>query len=717
MANRHQHWRWRRDSAAITVPFLPAIRTPHPGRSTSTISSSMKWRTTKQQQQQQQPFLVLPLLEHERSVSAESQLMHRRRQRTPTEAKPLMMVSTTPTLRLTTNPSNRNVSASTTDTWPPKHSIGKSKKRSGISVIEIERPLTATLERPVLLNISLLDKLDMSRVRKEFLCITNLCRKPAVHNLFNNASDRKCIKTRSRRPETTSEDSVVDSDENTSVRSRARARKVSKMMNNTSPRKTVNNSNNNNVRQLHIAKQKQSNDANNNNTAQNRVVVEQCAVTDSIDSSSSSVSPIDVAFSGPKTARTLPEPCKTCGRPDQPERFHSHPATPLIRTATKRAGAVTPGGNTNKHMMKNSVQKPVAMKYKGTKQKAPAPPVPTTTPVPSVAPTVEQNTRPKSPQRGPRTVICYICGREFGTASLPLHEPKCLQKWERENSQLPRHLQRKVPVKPEQAMTPEQWNKFAWEASQAALARCENCGRTFLPDRLIVHKRSCKPGTAQRVNFPTSRVADMTLAESSTTTSPAVAAAAVVSSGVPPVRVECSVCGRMFGTKSIGIHEPQCLKKWQVQNNQPAGVHPATVKKNNEATVNVPATTTTATRAPVPAGGSRPPSGPKKPMLPCYICGREYGTSSIYIHEPQCLKRWRHENDQLPVHQRRKEPQRPDIKFTPSGQIDYEATNEVKWKSHLSQLVPCQMCGRTFNPDRVIVHERSCKGEPNKILQ
>jgi hypothetical protein len=28
---------------------------------------------------------------------------------------------------------------------------------------------------------------------------------------------------------------------------------------------------------------------------------------------------------------------------------------------------------------------------------------------------------------GPRTVLCYLCGREFGTASYPLHEPHCLQ--------------------------------------------------------------------------------------------------------------------------------------------------------------------------------------------------------------------------------------------------------------------------------------------------
>lgn len=45
-----------------------------------------------------------------------------------------------------------------------------------------------------------------------------------------------------------------------------------------------------------------------------------------------------------------------------------------------------------------------------------------------------------------------------------------------------------------------------------------------------------------------------------------------------------------------------------------------------------------------------------------------------------------------------------------AGKVDYVATNDALWQSHLSQLVACQMCGRTFNPDRVVVHERSCKG-------
>lgn len=42
--------------------------------------------------------------------------------------------------------------------------------------------------------------------------------------------------------------------------------------------------------------------------------------------------------------------------------------------------------------------------------------------------------------------------------------------------------------------------------------------------------------------------------------------------------------------------------------------------------------------------------------------------------------------------------------------IDLTATSEARWKSHLGQLIPCAKCKRTFNPDRVSVHERTCKG-------
>ena len=36
--------------------------------------------------------------------------------------------------------------------------------------------------------------------------------------------------------------------------------------------------------------------------------------------------------------------------------------------------------------------------------------------------------------------VCYICGRQFGTKSLPIHEKACLKKFEQEQAQLEPHL-------------------------------------------------------------------------------------------------------------------------------------------------------------------------------------------------------------------------------------------------------------------------------------
>lgn len=47
------------------------------------------------------------------------------------------------------------------------------------------------------------------------------------------------------------------------------------------------------------------------------------------------------------------------------------------------------------------------------------------------------------------TVVCYICGREFGTMSISIHEPQCLRKWKLQNDNLPTSLQRPEPRKPE----------------------------------------------------------------------------------------------------------------------------------------------------------------------------------------------------------------------------------------------------------------------------
>uniref|UniRef100_A0A8C9BBN7 Zinc finger protein 474 n=1 Tax=Phocoena sinus TaxID=42100 RepID=A0A8C9BBN7_PHOSS len=48
----------------------------------------------------------------------------------------------------------------------------------------------------------------------------------------------------------------------------------------------------------------------------------------------------------------------------------------------------------------------------------------------------------------PCLLVCHIYGREFGSQSLGIHEPQCLEKWRTENSKLPKHLRRPEPSKP-----------------------------------------------------------------------------------------------------------------------------------------------------------------------------------------------------------------------------------------------------------------------------
>lgn len=49
-----------------------------------------------------------------------------------------------------------------------------------------------------------------------------------------------------------------------------------------------------------------------------------------------------------------------------------------------------------------------------------------------------------------------------------------------------------------------------------------------------------------------------------------------------PPAVICEICGRSFGTRSIKIHMPQCLKKWQFENGKLPSTQKAdsTLRKN-----------------------------------------------------------------------------------------------------------------------------------------
>ncbi|XP_074651936.1 zinc finger protein 474-like [Tubulanus polymorphus] len=412
-----------------------------------------------------------------------------------------------------------------------------------------------------------------------------------------------------------------------------------------------------------------------------------------------------------------------------------------------------------------------------------------------------------------RFLVCYICGREFGSKSLDIHEPQCLKKWHIENNQLPKGQRRKPPKKPE--ILPEiavggkgsydidRFNEAAYKSAQSQLVPCENCGRTFNPDRLPIHQRSCKPGkplsplktgsSKQNDNnasnhisasYETQRPKTATLSNPKVLKNPTSQPQPVPApppGGKGPRFITCTGCGKAFTHASLVIHQKKCLglsqqtpttsqQKQPRQGEQRPAAGPITgptagpvlqrkssteLSRKGSYTINKTDQTDTAELIPcqncarkflkdrlvvhqrtckpnpeTPPGtassngssrvnGSKPapkraqkrPAGPQ--LVLCYICGQKYTTKSLPIHEPQCLEKWKIENSRLPKEQRRPLPKKPKI-IGEGKPMTMEEMNEAAWQSSQSNLAPCPNCGRTFLPDRLIVHQRACKPKPGQ---
>jgi hypothetical protein len=95
------------------------------------------------------------------------------------------------------------------------------------------------------------------------------------------------------------------------------------------------------------------------------------------------------------------------------------------------------------------------------------------------------------------------------------------------------------------------YNDAAYKSyNEKGLIACPNCARTFLPDSLKVHIKSCNKahGKEPEEGMP----------------------------GVPkkpafiqrPKTIVCYVCGREYGTASIDIHLKSCKQKWEFEENK-----------------------------------------------------------------------------------------------------------------------------------------------------
>ena len=111
---------------------------------------------------------------------------------------------------------------------------------------------------------------------------------------------------------------------------------------------------------------------------------------------------------------------------------------------------------------------------------------------------------------------------------------------------------------------------------------------------------------------------------------------------------------------------------------------------------------------------------PRLAGIICYICGREFGTKSIGIHEPQCMKKWEVQNNKLPKGKRQSRPVKPvefDMSFSTNPkerQAQIERLNDASNVAAQENLVPCKHCQRTFQASRIEKHESICTNVKSK---
>ena len=113
----------------------------------------------------------------------------------------------------------------------------------------------------------------------------------------------------------------------------------------------------------------------------------------------------------------------------------------------------------------------------------------------------------------------------------------------------------------------------------------------------------------------------------------------------------CPNCGRTFNPKSLQIHLKSCGGSHGISKPVKGGHG---VPEHGHAGGGGHATEE---RSPAKTKKKGKAHGPR--MRTCYICGRDFGSSSLSIHEPQCMKKWEAEMELLPPGERRPRPVRP----------------------------------------------------------
>ncbi|KAG0599174.1 hypothetical protein M758_12G133400 [Ceratodon purpureus] len=109
------------------------------------------------------------------------------------------------------------------------------------------------------------------------------------------------------------------------------------------------------------------------------------------------------------------------------------------------------------------------------------------------------------PGNRPRMLVCYLCGREYGTRrfasllALPIHIPQCQKRWLLEEENKPKNERRPLPPQPNPgeairnggAQAFDNFNTEAYAAFEQTLEQCPHCQRRFLPKPFLRHQNGC----------------------------------------------------------------------------------------------------------------------------------------------------------------------------------------------------------------------------------
>jgi DNA-directed RNA polymerase subunit RPC12/RpoP len=119
----------------------------------------------------------------------------------------------------------------------------------------------------------------------------------------------------------------------------------------------------------------------------------------------------------------------------------------------------------------------------------------------------------------PKARTCYICGRPTLLPGFDNHVQQCRDLFEKREMQKPPKERRTCPTDP-MLMNPyptkggggysqsqlDAMNNASQKAWEQTLSRCQHCGRTFLPEKLAIHNRSCTASNpARRIDSQTIR--------------------------------------------------------------------------------------------------------------------------------------------------------------------------------------------------------------------